>query len=676
MKIKYLSLILCLILSQTYAQNYKFGKVSKAEVAEKHHPLDESANAAILYREQKVFYEIGQSEGMIQVTEVSERIKIYNNEGFNWATKNIISHKNGTDVEEVVGIKGYTYNLVKGKLTEEKLRKSEIYEEEQSKYRTVTKFTMPAVNDGSVVEWKYTIRSPFTSSIDKVPLQFTIPVNKLDVEVSIPEFYNFKKYFNPKSPVIPNLMETTSTETYNYTEKTRSGGFNYTTVQTDYKNKSISYAKTNYIIQESNIPALKKELYVDYLQNYASYLMLELQFIKFPNSAMKMYAQTWEDVTKSIYNDRGLKQEIHHTGFFDKDVDKLLEGISNPSTKANLIYNFVKQRVKWNDYVGFIAENGIKEAYKEGTGNTGDINLLLVAMLKYAGINANPVLASTPDNGIPIFPTQNGFNYVLASIELPNKILLLDATDKNNAFGDLPAIARNWQGRVIRENGSSTWVDLIPKTKSEKQTNINIKFDEELNIQGKNITVYNGLYAKSYRDNYMGVNQEDYIKVLEKDKGNIIITDLQTKNAKDIGKSVKEIFNFELTDAVEMIDASIYINPLFYLAMQENPFKAEERSYPIFMDFPSIEKKVVNIMVPAGYEVSSLPQSTITKLNGEQAEFAYMVSQNGNYLRIEAILDLSRMVYASNEYENLKKFYSDVVENQTEMIVLTKTEAK
>ena len=51
-------------------------------------------------------------------------------------------------------------------------------------------------------------------------------------------------------------------------------------------------------------------------------------------------------------------------------------------------------------------------------------------MLKLAGINANPVLLSTIDHGIPAFPNRTVFNYVIAAADIDGKQILLDGTSK------------------------------------------------------------------------------------------------------------------------------------------------------------------------------------------------------------------------------------------------------
>ncbi|PKD15793.1 hypothetical protein APR41_10900 [Salegentibacter salinarum] len=653
------------------AQDYKFGKVSKEEVQQKEHPTFDEANAAILFRKHRVYYEINKNTGISLVTNVHERIKIYNKDGFDWANKTISVYQNGSQRESVSDIKAYTYNIIDGKLVDEKLRKNGVFQEEASKYSLKTKFTMPAVTAGSVIEYKYTIKSPFVTSIDDVPLQFEIPVDRLEAEVKIPEFFGFKMHYNPRSPIIFPIDKSRESFRYNYTQKRRSGDH---VSNTQYNQKSIDYILNVYNFQKDGIPPLKKEIYVDYLQNYAAYLRWELQYTKFPDSPVESYSRTWEHVAKSIYDDAGLKQEVNKTNFFDDDIDELLAGTQEQPAKLEKVYNYVKNRITWNDFIGFQAENGGKSAYKDGKGNTGDINLMLVSMLRYAGFDANPVLVSTKSHGIPFYPTRNGFNYVIAAVETQDNIVLLDATDKNVAIGELPERAMNWRGRIIREDGSSDWVDLMPSVKSQNTTILNMQFDEEMVLKGKSLSNINGLHAKKFRDSYVGLAENDYLQVLEKDKGNILISEIDISNENAIGQDIKQSYNFELRDAMEVINEKIYLRPMVFTALDENPFKGEERNYPIIFDFPSSETKVINFLIPDGYEVESLPESAIVKLKDGDGIFKFIVNFGGKFLRIESSLELNNIVYTSLDYEGLKNFYGHMVNKHSEAIVLSKAE--
>lgn len=668
----YLVLILALINTGINAQNFKFGKVSKEEALEKSHSQDKEANAAVLFRSVNVYYEFNESTGFTVVTDVHERIKIYNKDGFDWANQKITYFKNANSRERVTSLKGSTFNITNGKLVEEKLKKNGIFEEEVSKYQTTTKFTMPAVTEGSVIEYQYTLRSPFAYTIDDIRLQYTIPINRLEASVRIPEFLNFKRHTNPRSTVDFRLEESKKNFSYNITSIVRAENNGITKrTPSSVERSTVEFFENVYSVNQDAIPALKNESHVDYLSNYAAFLKWELQFTKFPNSIVESYSQTWEAVAKSIFKDGGYEKELSRTSYFEKDLANLLAGESNPLIKAQKIYYFLKSKVKWNSYLGFQPENGGNKVYKDGEGNVGDINIMLTAMLKHAGLNASPVLVSTQDNGVPIFPTQKGFNYVVTGLELSNGFYLLDATDENASFGELPQRARNWNGRILKSAENSDWVDLMPKEQSKIRSTINVELGED-GIKGKYINLISGLDAKSYRDNFSNVNPDSYLQFLEKNKGNISISNLETENQSVLGADIKESYTFDLQDAIENINDKLYLKPLLFLAESENPFKADQRVYPVIFDYPKVYHSTVNIMVPEGYEVESLPESSIVELNIDSGTFKYVILQNGKFIRIESVLDFKKIVYTPNDYKALKEFYGQIVEKHAEAIVFKK----
>lgn len=649
------------------AQNYKYGKVSEEEVLEKEHPLEKEADAAVLFRDYKVSYEVNQTTGFTLVTEVHERIKIYNKDGLDWANKSISVFKNSSTEEEVTNIKGTTYNIIDGKLEEEKLKKNGIFEEETNKYRNKTTITMPAVKEGSVVEYQYTIRSPFLTSIDEILLQYTIPINKLEVSVSIPEFLGFRKHFNYKSGIDFAITETRRPFRFTVTGTVKGTGW---IQQRKMVSDEVEYNLNNYALTKENIPALKEESYIDYLHNYAASLKWELQFTKFPDQVIENYAQTWEGVTKTIYNDEGYETELNRNGYFEEDLDLLLKDLSLPEEKITAIFGFLKGKVKWNGYYGYNPENGTRTAYKEGEGNVGDINTILTSMLRYAGLEAYPVLLSSRSNGIPVFPTRQGFNYVIAAVQLPGQLIYLDATEPYAAVNELPERARNWQGRLIVDKERSTWVDVMPKEKSKIRTTLNLKFAEGFGLEGKQSSTYSGLFAKRYRDTHLGSSKESQLERMAEGKGNIEILNLEVKNDELIGADVEQVYQFQLQNALEAIDERIYIKPLVFEAMDENPFKAETRLYPIFFDFPTTLQTTVNILIPEGYEVEALPESLIVDLNRGAGNFTFLVKQNGNFLRVDSVLDINNIAYTPADYTALRDFYNKLVDKHTEAIVL------
>lgn len=672
MKNHYLLLFILIIGGAMNAQNYKYGKVSLEEVEASEHLTNPEADAAILFRSEEVNYQYSSSKGFELITNVHERIKIYNKDGYNWASKEINLYKSGSDAEEVNGVRGETFYIDNGKLVSQKLTKDGIFYEDSNKFRNKTKLTMPGITDGCVIEYRYTKVSPFLSSIDKISLQYDIPIDKLEVSVGIPEYFVFKRHFNPKSTLEFSVMDSKKSIVHNNSKVERKTETSDYVTRASFKQSKLEYQENTFSIEQENIPALKKEEYVDYVKNYAASLNLELLYTKFPSGATESYSENWDDVVRKIYRHEDFGKALSSTNYFKDDLDQLLSGTAKPEDKMKTIFQYVKKKVKWNNFIGYHTDNGAKDAYKEGSGNIADINLMLTAMLNYAGLDANPVLLSTKDNGIPIYPTRSGFNYVIASVKLNNETLLLDATNTYNIPGMLPDYARNWLGRLIKEDGSSEWVDLMSKKPSEYRTILSIEIEDNLEINGRTTNIFNGYYAKDYRDKYVNFNSEDYIRELELEKGNIVISDLKSKNITALDKSITESYSFNLNNGIEKIGDNIYLKPLFFLTKESNPFKSDERIYPIYFNYPSVVSNTVYVKIPDAFEVESLPKNEIITINDKGAVFKFLVGASGNYLKIDSELQTNTILYLPEEYDDLKNFYNKVVQKNLETIVLKK----
>ena len=101
-----------------------------------------------------------------------------------------------------------------------------------------------------------------------------------------------------------------------------------------------------------------------------------------------------------------------------------------------------------------IPENGLKELAKTKTGNTGDLNLMLINMLRSENLKAYPILISTVGNGFVnlTFPNVGNFNYVIAAVEINKNVYLYDATSKQSKEGILPSRVWNSNGLLLRDD--------------------------------------------------------------------------------------------------------------------------------------------------------------------------------------------------------------------------------
>src|SRR5690606_22862797 len=117
------------------------------------------------------------------------------------------------------------------------------------------------------------------------------------------------------------------------------------------------------------VKALCDESFVDNIDNYRSRLIYELATKIEGNGNKTELATTWEAVAKKIYDSDDFGRQLERTGYYETDVDMLLQGAATKKEKIDRIFNFVQTKMNWNEYFGYSCDQGIKEAYKNNTGN-------------------------------------------------------------------------------------------------------------------------------------------------------------------------------------------------------------------------------------------------------------------------------------------------------------------
>lgn len=433
--------------------------------------------------------------------------------------------------------------------------------------------------------------------------------------------------------------------------------------------------KKTYIAKD--IPKLKDEPFVNNHKNFITSIGHELSYyINTDTNTSKDFSTTWEDVSLTLQKSKSFGKELDENKYYKADIDNILSQPSSSEEKISKIFNFVKTQVKWNEYNSIYCSEKLKNIYEERTGNIADINLMLTSMLRYAGFEANPVLVSTINNGIPRFTASTtDFNYVIAAVELENEnYILLDATNPYTTYNVIPTKCLNWYGRLVREDGTSAQIDLNPTTLSKDNFIMDIKIDKDGSVTGQMRRQYTNQYAYNYRTSYIATNEDEYINKLENEIG-IIIENYKIQNIKNLSKPVVETISFTKQDAVDIINENIYLSPLLFLAQKENPFKQDqkERKLPIDFTFPKSQKYLINIDVPEGYKIDYIPEPIAVGLPDGKAVYKFNIMKTPNEtLQIIVNQDFNQSILPKEYYEPLKEYFKNIVQIETDKIVLVK----
>jgi len=647
----------------------KFGKIDPSELSMTRYEKDTAAGALILFDDGYSYFATNGDGNFQIIFERHCRIKIFKKTAFQLANIKVRLYQSNADRKEVLSsLKAATFNVENGKMVQIKLEKENIFEENAKNY-TVKKFTFPQIKEGSIIEYSYTITSDFLYNFRGWVFQHTYPALWCQYQSRIPEYFDYRP--SSKGYLAFTLSKETqgNTSFTFYNEYTPDGG------GLSKKESNVVQASTkDHLYAISDVPAFKSEPNIDCEDNYIQAIEFELSSVQFPGSLRKTFTETWESVNQKLMEDEDFGKLLKTNGFIKDTVNFICKDKTSDLEKASAIYSYLQKRMKWNGYYSIWALNGLKKAYKEHTGNSAEINILLTLMLQNAGLNANLVVFSTRDNGLSasIFPSISKFNSVLTKLTIDGKISFLDASSEFSPFGVLPVNDINGTGRVVNDLKGDE-VELETNTNYKEIKNYHLKINTEGTLTGTILSYYGGYAAMAYRQALSKVkNNDDFIRKMQENQKGLSINGYDISNRYNIDELLKDSLNVTIKDNAEVIGNKILFTPLLYEAIEKNIYKLEDRKYPVNYNYPISETYIFEYIIPEGYQVESLPKPIRLKLPDNSVSMSYIIENAGDKISILYKRNITKMLFLPDEYQDLKEFYNLIVKAHSDKIILKK----
>jgi hypothetical protein len=596
----------------------KYGKVDKEDLEMKVYSADSTASAVLLCN-----YGYFDSNEMQFVHQM--RIKILKEEGKDQGNFTVPASEKTT-------VKGQTVNLENGVPVITKLNKEGIFIERISKNNYRARVAMPNVKVGSVldIEFYYNGLPSFWS------FQRSIPVRWSELILEESTYFSFRKNSTGYVP----LSEATN---------------------------------DRWVAKD--VPAFKSEPFINNYENYLTRFNIELSSIHIPGQLYKDYATSWEAVAKILRDDDDFGGQLTTFSFYLNGLEKEIKSSSTtPEEKLEKAYNAIK-KIKWNkEQTIFVSKNGLGYAFNKKIGSVAEINLNLVLLLRKLGIDADPVVLSTRDNGLlpPYSVSLEKLNYVVVNAVIGDKTYLLDATEDNLPLAILPERTINGKGLLIKKE-TEEWIDLTPKKKDKSVTILNLKLTPDGTMKGDWSKSTIDFGALNQRNHYKTFNSEDeYLKSIESQHVGLSVESYKITGLDSLQNPLTEDFKISLKNNVTKANNQIFIHPILFDKYTENPFKAAERVYPVDFTTSRESTQIFKLDIPSGYSIAQIPKNVKMSLPDNTASFQMISSVNENQVQVMFKLNINKPVFYQPEYQNLKLFFDELVKKQSEMLIIKK----
>lgn len=659
---------------QSFSQpsNPKFGKITKEELSNSSFEQWPEAGAVVLFDIGKTWFDYNKEKGFEIKMERHTRIKILKSKALDWANVIIPFYETKKAKETVGAIKGSSFNLVNDQIQETKLEKSSIFEEKTDKYWRLKKISLPDVREGSIIEFSYEFSSDFLTSLPTWYFQRSIPVVWSEYTTVIPEYFNYSQFkqtsqkfdteetsSQARNLTFTRMVDVSDNPSYYQQSKSQTGSIQY-----------VEY--TSHWIQR-DIPAFENEPFIPTPNDYLGKIEFQLSGVNFPGQLYKNLIPTWEELVKELNEDSDFGGFANKNKGIKEIVNPLIQDLEGEIPKLNAIHQYVKTQFKWNENYNTYASQSIGDMLKTRTGNSAEINLYLVAMLKEAGLDANPVILSTRSNGKVnrFYPMLRKFNHVVASVEVGDALVLMDATDPEFSPEVLPFECLNGEGLLVGEQ-TYDWVPLTGAFRNIEFHSVKADFNGE-SLHCVVTTSQKGFGAVEMRKEIhnKGVDAacKTHLKQLLTD-GQLLTG--QFDHPEELSATLKGNMEFNTTAYLQLGGDLVYIEPMLGFGLSENPLKEPARTFEVDFGFPADEIYQFLMEVPEGYEVAEIPVPKRIVFGEAAIKFDFLVENTGTVVKVSYRYQRRQTVFTPGEYADLRIFFDHVAGTTKEPIVLHK----
>jgi len=636
-------LFLLLLLSAAGQKNLPTaGQVTYEELKMKSCSFDPDAPAMKFFEEEEVSFELYTNGDMQLKTEHRTRIKIFNENGYEHANIDIpyLTKKSLGKIKELTA---YVYSLDQNdKIVVQKLGKDDFFKQTVVGKLGLIKFSFPNLKRGSVIEYSYTRME-----------QNFFDIDPWEVQDDIPTAYTSLVVITPKTSILRNKVY---------------GQDSLKILPLRKKNTQLNYASW----YMENVPAFKVEPYMtSRIDN-----RIRMVFFHFPISNSMISTITnpvfvWSMVGEHMLEDAEfggqIKKQIRGT---DKIIDSA-KALSSVGEKIKFVYAAVKRRFPGDKDISREIKD-LNDAWKDQTGTTGEINLILLNLLGKLKVKSYPLLVSTRSNGMvdKYFPSFGQLNSVVAVAMIDSShYYLLDASLSHQSIDCPPVNILNREALLLRA-GNIQWFMIEDQRPLFKQiANIMCDITKEGILEGgASLQHYN--YAKQYVLDTADETDKRNENFLSKKTPGLKIVSSEKTLTESEEDPLYETINF--TYEPEQTNEFYFFKPSFLFQIPGNPFVSEKRSTDI--DFGYNQEIITSLQISfqPSFEKDHLPGSIKLISPDSSLIFTRMVSYKPGQIDITTNLQVKKPLYPKEEYASIRDFFKRLQGLAAEEIILKK----
>jgi len=430
-----------------------------------------------------------------------------------------------------------------------------------------------------------------------------------------------------------------------------------------------------------NIPAFQVEDYMppeNTLKYRVDFIYSEETFLE------KDGTKFWKDFAKKqngrIEDFAGKKKAM------EQAVAQTVAASDSPEVKLQKIYARVQQ-IRNTSFESEKTEqelkrekqkdaNNVEDVWKRGYGDGRQITWLFMGMARAAGFEAAPVLFSRRSETFFNNSVLNGreLNDNGVEVKVNGKEMYFDPGTAFTPYGTMPWWTTMAPGLKLGKDGGA-WVESpLPESDATKvERKAELRLDDEGTLQGKLTVTYYGSEAQVLRLEENNEDQTSRKKMLEDKVREMVPVGIEVELAnqpdwKSSSPTLVAEYTLKVTGWISGAGKRVLLPVGLFAAPEKGVFDNAGRVHAVYFHYPYRKVDDISIDLPLGWKLSSLAKPV--DQDAKAAAYQLKVEDRGGSLHLTRALRSDLVMVPKANYPALRAFFQVVRTSDEEQVVL------
>lgn len=528
-------------------------------------------------------------------------------------------------------------------------------------------FTLPSVEIGSILEYRYYIRYDDD--------QYTTPQWK----IQRPYFVHKAHYqFTPFKSFMPEGTPGTVTNLQLMDDRGRAAN---SLIWWPILPPGISIKKSpgiGYSVDVTDVPPIPNEEWMPPIQSLLYRVNFYYSFAEDAGDFWISEGKLWsKDVDKFADPSKAIRDAVNHlVAPGDSDLDKAKKLYAAVQGLDNTSYSRQKTQSEMR-LLKIKAAKRAEDTWTQKSGSNEDIAMLYLAMLRAAGLTAYAIKVVDRDQGIfdVAYQSLDQLDTTLVLLSSGGKETLLDPGEKMCPFGTV-----SWRHSAVRGLGQSSQGISISTTGEQvyKDNTVtrtaHLTLDTRGGVTGNIQFIMTGQDALYWRQTALRNDESELKNQFDQYLGSIVPEGVEAHVDHLLGLEQPDenlLAIVKVSGTLGTATAKRLLLPgLFFQTRSKAPFVNEEkRQEPVDMHYAERVIDDVYYQLPPGLSVEGAPQDASISWQGH-ANFVLKTKTDPGQIEIADLLARGFTIVKPGDYQDLRSFYQKVAAADQGQLVL------